>query len=54
MTRRWRDNSSLVEQVKLFLIDEVHLLNDESRGATMEVRDIDCSPFCPITERPLR
>ncbi|CAK8676681.1 unnamed protein product [Clavelina lepadiformis] len=36
MTRRWRDNTSLVQKVQLFLIDEVHLLNDETRGATME------------------
>jgi len=38
MTRRWRDNASLVTRVQLFLIDEVHLLNDETRGATMEVK----------------
>ncbi|XP_070567213.1 probable ATP-dependent DNA helicase HFM1 [Ptychodera flava] len=36
MTRKWRDNKSLVQMVKLFLIDEVHTLNDEARGATME------------------
>ncbi|XP_014669850.1 PREDICTED: probable ATP-dependent DNA helicase HFM1 [Priapulus caudatus] len=36
MTRRWKDNRSLVKLVRLFLVDEVHLLNDASRGATME------------------
>nr|XP_006818661.1 PREDICTED: probable ATP-dependent DNA helicase HFM1-like [Saccoglossus kowalevskii] len=36
MTRKWRDNKSLVQMVRLFLIDEVHTLNDEARGATME------------------
>ncbi|NXY69932.1 HFM1 helicase, partial [Glareola pratincola] len=36
MTRRWRD-SSLVQLVRLFLIDEVHVIKDESRGATLEV-----------------
>ncbi|XP_053326283.1 probable ATP-dependent DNA helicase HFM1 [Spea bombifrons] len=36
MTRKWRDNS-LVQLVRLFLIDEVHTLKDESRGATLEV-----------------
>ncbi|KFQ28265.1 putative ATP-dependent DNA helicase HFM1, partial [Mesitornis unicolor] len=35
MTRRWRDNS-LVQLVRLFLIDEVHVIKDESRGATLE------------------
>ncbi|NWV31030.1 HFM1 helicase, partial [Grantiella picta] len=36
MTRRWRD-SSIVQLVRLFLIDEVHIIKDESRGATLEV-----------------
>ncbi|XP_071790611.1 uncharacterized protein [Asterias amurensis] len=36
MTRKWRDNKSLVQLVKLFLIDEVHSLNEENRGATVE------------------
>ncbi|NXC70460.1 HFM1 helicase, partial [Anhinga anhinga] len=36
MTRRWRDNS-IVHLVRLFLVDEVHVIKDESRGATLEV-----------------
>ncbi|XP_074077793.1 putative ATP-dependent DNA helicase HFM1 isoform X1 [Macrotis lagotis] len=36
MTRKWRDNS-LVQLVRLFLIDEVHVVKDESRGPTLEV-----------------
>nr|XP_022917190.1 probable ATP-dependent DNA helicase HFM1 [Onthophagus taurus] len=36
ITRRWRDNDNLIKSVKLFLIDEIHLLNDEKRGATLE------------------
>ncbi|XP_030062595.1 putative ATP-dependent DNA helicase HFM1 [Microcaecilia unicolor] len=36
MTRKWRDNT-LVQLVSLFLIDEVHVVKDESRGATLEV-----------------
>ena len=36
MTRKWRDYKSLVQLVRLFLIDEVHQLNDETRGPTME------------------
>jgi ATP-dependent DNA helicase HFM1/MER3 len=35
MTRKWKDHSKLMELVKLFLIDEVHMLRDE-RGATLE------------------
>ncbi|EKG13359.1 Helicase [Macrophomina phaseolina MS6] len=35
MTRRWRDHERLVQMVKLFLIDEVHILK-EDRGATLE------------------
>ncbi|XP_026734424.1 probable ATP-dependent DNA helicase HFM1 [Trichoplusia ni] len=36
LTRRWRDHRSLVEVIKLFLIDEVHILNDELRGPVLE------------------
>ncbi|XP_051713468.2 probable ATP-dependent DNA helicase HFM1 isoform X2 [Oryctolagus cuniculus] len=36
MTRKWRD-SSLVQLVRLFLIDEVHIIKDENRGPTLEV-----------------
>ncbi|XP_032722999.1 probable ATP-dependent DNA helicase HFM1 isoform X3 [Lontra canadensis] len=36
MTRKWRDNS-LVKLVRLFLIDEVHVIKDENRGPTLEV-----------------
>ncbi|KAG8436718.1 hypothetical protein GDO86_007706, partial [Hymenochirus boettgeri] len=35
MTRKWRDNT-LVQLVRLFLIDEVHTVKDD-RGATLEV-----------------
>ncbi|KAI4156229.1 MAG: hypothetical protein LQ340_000423 [Diploschistes diacapsis] len=34
-TRKWKDRSKLLQLVKLFLIDEVHILK-ESRGATLE------------------
>ena len=36
LTRRWRDNKSLAQHTRLFLIDEVHTLNDDTRGATLE------------------
>ncbi|CZS95956.1 related to ATP-dependent DNA helicase [Rhynchosporium agropyri] len=35
ITRRWSDHQKLVQMVKLFLIDEVHILRD-ARGATLE------------------
>ncbi|KAK2802099.1 hypothetical protein FQN50_007463 [Emmonsiellopsis sp. PD_5] len=35
MTRKWKDHSKLMQLVKLFLIDEVHILK-EARGATLE------------------
>lgn len=35
MTRKWRDHARLMQLVKLFLIDEVHVLN-EGRGAVLE------------------
>ncbi|XP_040000435.1 probable ATP-dependent DNA helicase HFM1 [Xiphias gladius] len=36
MTRKWKDNC-LLQLVKLFLIDEVHVVKDTTRGATLEV-----------------
>ncbi|KAI2667506.1 putative ATP-dependent DNA helicase HFM1 [Labeo rohita] len=36
MTRRWRDNC-LLPSVSLFLIDEIHVVKDKTRGATLEV-----------------
>ena len=35
MTRKWKDHTRLMQLVKLFLIDEVHILKD-ARGATLE------------------
>jgi ATP-dependent DNA helicase HFM1/MER3 len=35
ITRKWKDYSKLLQLVKLFLIDEVHILKD-NRGATLE------------------
>lgn len=35
MTRKWKDHARLMQLVKLFLIDEVHILKD-TRGATLE------------------
>jgi len=35
MTRKWKDQRKLMGMVKLFLIDEVHILKD-ARGATLE------------------
>ncbi|XP_061694341.1 probable ATP-dependent DNA helicase HFM1 isoform X2 [Syngnathoides biaculeatus] len=36
MTRMWKDNW-LLQLVRLFLIDEVHVVKDATRGATLEV-----------------
>jgi ATP-dependent DNA helicase HFM1/MER3 len=35
ITRKWKDYMKLLQMVKLFLIDEVHILGD-ARGATLE------------------
>ncbi|KAK5052747.1 hypothetical protein LTR84_002613 [Exophiala bonariae] len=35
ITRKWKDHAKLIKLVKLFLVDEVHILK-ESRGATLE------------------
>ncbi|ETW86191.1 hypothetical protein HETIRDRAFT_235038, partial [Heterobasidion irregulare TC 32-1] len=36
LTRSWRDHRQILSQIQLFLVDEVHILN-ESRGSTLEV-----------------
>ncbi|KJA27175.1 hypothetical protein HYPSUDRAFT_75106, partial [Hypholoma sublateritium FD-334 SS-4] len=36
LTRNWYDHEQILSQVVLFLVDEVHILN-ESRGSTLEV-----------------
>lgn len=35
VTRKWKDHARLMQLVKLFLVDEVHILK-ETRGATLE------------------
>uniref|UniRef100_A0A336N1Z5 CSON008546 protein n=1 Tax=Culicoides sonorensis TaxID=179676 RepID=A0A336N1Z5_CULSO len=36
LTRKWRDNKEFVDGIKLFMIDEIHLLNEPKRGPTLE------------------
>ena len=36
LTRKWKDISSFISHISLLLIDEIHLLNEEHRGATLE------------------
>ncbi|KAG9245580.1 Sec63 Brl domain-containing protein [Calycina marina] len=46
ITRKWKDHQKLIQMVKLFLIDEVHILKD-MRGATLEAvvsRMKGCNP----------
>jgi ATP-dependent DNA helicase HFM1/MER3 len=46
ITRKWKDHQKLMQMVKLFLIDEVHILK-EDRGATLEaivsrMKSVEC------------
>lgn len=36
LTRKWRDNRNIVDSVRLFMIDEIHLLNEPKRGPSLE------------------
>ncbi|KAK7476597.1 hypothetical protein BaRGS_00032143 [Batillaria attramentaria] len=36
VTRRWKDNRSLFQEISLMCIDEVHVVGDAERGATVE------------------
>ncbi|KAK5958237.1 ATP-dependent DNA helicase MER3 [Knufia fluminis] len=35
VTRKWKDNAKLMTMIRLFMVDEVHILKDQ-RGATLE------------------
>ncbi|KAJ1343260.1 hypothetical protein BSLG_002286 [Batrachochytrium salamandrivorans] len=37
VTRKWRDHRYLMNMLRLVLLDEVHILKEHSRGATLEV-----------------
>ena len=36
LTRKWKEISNFISNISLLLIDEIHLLNEENRGATLE------------------
>eukprot|EP00457_Paulinella_chromatophora_P021247 gb/GEZN01023591.1/.p1 GENE.gb/GEZN01023591.1/~~gb/GEZN01023591.1/.p1 ORF type:complete len:180 (+),score=14.82 gb/GEZN01023591.1/:26-541(+) len=36
MTRKWKDNTDLMDKVGLMMVDEVHLLSENPRGACLE------------------
>ena len=36
ITRQWTEHLSLLSAVKLLLVDEIHLIGDESRGGCIE------------------
>lgn len=36
LSRQWKDCPHVINAIKLFMIDEVHLLNEDRRGATLE------------------
>lgn len=36
LTRHWRDCRDVISSIRLFLIDEVHLLNEDVRGPVLE------------------
>lgn len=36
MTCRWKDHSEIINAIKLFFIDEIHMVGDKKRGPTIE------------------
>ena len=36
LSRKWKDISNFISNISLILFDEIHLLNEETRGATLE------------------
>lgn len=37
LTRKWNEHKKIAIMFKLVMIDEIHLLNEDSRGSTLEV-----------------
>ena len=37
MTRQWKNHRSIIDSIKMVLIDEIHVLGDSSRGTIIEV-----------------
>lgn len=56
MTRKWRENGEIANAVRLFLIDEVHLVGDTSRGPTLEaiVSRMKTFPQCQNNDGQIR
>jgi len=36
VTRKWKNSRAIIDNIKLFLIDEIHVLGESSRGAVIE------------------
>jgi len=36
VTRKWKNSRAIIDSIKLFLIDEIHVLGESSRGAVIE------------------
>jgi ATP-dependent DNA helicase HFM1/MER3 len=36
MTRKFKNSHSIMKTIRLFLIDEIHVINENSRGSTIE------------------
>ncbi|KAG8705886.1 Sec63, partial [Ceratobasidium sp. 395] len=37
LTRNWHDSSNFLQQIKLFMVDEVHTVSETTRGSCLEV-----------------
>ncbi|XP_054088517.1 probable ATP-dependent DNA helicase HFM1 [Zeugodacus cucurbitae] len=55
LTRHWRDCRDVISSIRLFLIDEVHLLNEDVRGPVLEAIVSRMHTIaCDAMNKPLR
>lgn len=36
MTRKWKNRDEVINSIKLFLVDEIHVLGENTRGGVIE------------------
>lgn len=50
LSRRWKECPHAISAIKLFMIDEIQLLNEDRRGATLETVITRMKTVQPISE----
>ncbi len=54
VTRKWKNSRAIIDSIKLFLIDEIHVLGESSRGAVIEAVISRMKTFASKSQSPIR